>query len=66
MPAMTAFRLPPGPMWRELRRRRGTSYRIEGPIIDRPDCHLLRVSTHFYNTVEEVDRLAEAVPSLLG
>jgi isopenicillin-N epimerase len=62
---MTAFRLPAGvdaPRWRDQLWQR---YRIEVPIVDRPDCLLIRVSTHFYNTTEEIDRLADAVESLL-
>ena len=38
---------------------------IEVPIIERPDCLLVRVSAHFYNTEEEIDRLAEALSKLL-
>jgi isopenicillin-N epimerase len=61
---MTAFRLPPidAPDWRrELWQR----YRIEVPIVERPEGLLVRVSTHFYNTVNEIDRLADAVDCLL-
>jgi isopenicillin-N epimerase len=64
--AMTAFRLPPAVNAGTLRRRLWQEHRIEAPIIDRPDCYLLRVSTHFYNTTEEVDKLAEALPRLLA
>jgi isopenicillin-N epimerase len=64
--AMTAFRLPPGTDPVELRRRLWELHRIEAPVIDRPDATLLRVSTHFYNTEAEVDRLAEALPDLLS
>ena len=32
-------------------------HRIEMPVIDRPDHLLIRVSTHFYNTEEEIDRV---------
>ena len=63
--AMTAFRLPPG----ATRRRCGAGvweeWRIELPVIERPEGLLIRRRTHFYNTEEEVDRLAEALPSLL-
>ena len=34
--------------------------------IERPDGLLLRISTHFYNTEEEIDRLAGALPGWLG
>ena len=39
--------------------------RVEVPIIERPDALLVRASTHFYNTPEEIDLLAEALRSLL-
>ena len=35
-------------------------------IVERPEGPLIRVSTHFYNTEEEIDRLADALPGLLG
>jgi isopenicillin-N epimerase len=64
--AMTAFRLPAGSDAARLRRGLWEQYRIEAPVVERPDGLLLRVSTHFYNTEEEVDRLAEALAALLG
>ncbi|MBI2805054.1 MAG: aminotransferase class V-fold PLP-dependent enzyme [Planctomycetes bacterium] len=63
---LTAFRLPPhvdGPTWRKVLWER---YRIEAPIIDRPEGLLIRVSTHFYNTEEEIERIAEAVEWMLA
>jgi isopenicillin-N epimerase len=63
--AMTAFRLPPGIQAQDLRRRLWDEYQTEVPIIERPDCLLVRVSTHFYNTEREVDHLAAALRSLL-
>jgi isopenicillin-N epimerase len=63
--AMTAFEVP-GQVDREaLRQRLWEEFRIEMPVIDRPDRLLVRVSTHFYNTEEEVDRLADALQVLL-
>jgi isopenicillin-N epimerase len=63
---MIAYRLPPGvdaPRWRhELWQR----FRIEVPIVERPDALLVRASTHFFNTPEEIDRLGEAIETLLG
>lgn len=62
---MTAFRLPPGanaPAWRAALWDR---FRIEAPIVERPDGLLIRVSTHFYNTEDEVDRIVAAVKSIL-
>jgi isopenicillin-N epimerase len=63
--AMTAFRLPPGTDPVELRRRLWERHRIEAPVIERPEGTLIRVSTHFYNTETEIDRLAEVLPDLL-
>ncbi|MSQ95918.1 MAG: aminotransferase class V-fold PLP-dependent enzyme [Gemmataceae bacterium] len=63
---LTAFRLPPSvdaPSWRKALWER---YRIEAPIVERPEGLLLRVSTHFYNTAEEIDRLGAAVETLLA
>ena len=62
---MTAFRLPPGQDAAALRRGLWEDWRIEAPIIERPEGLLVRASTHFYNTEEEVDRLAEALAALL-
>jgi isopenicillin-N epimerase len=63
--AMTAFRLPAGVDAVVMRRRLWEDYRIEVPVVERPDGLLLRISTHFYNTEAEIDRLAEALPVLL-
>lgn len=63
---MTAFRLPAtvdGQRWRTALWER---FRIEAPIVERPEGLLLRVSTHFYNTQDEIDRLGTAVGSLLA
>jgi len=62
---MNAFRLPKNvdaPTWRK---RLWEEFRIEAPIVDRPEGLLLRVSTHFYNTEEEIDCLEKAVRSIL-
>jgi isopenicillin-N epimerase len=63
--AMVAFQLPPGVDPPTLRRRLWEEFRIEAPIVERPDRLLIRISTNFYNTEEEVDRLAEALSALL-
>lgn len=62
--AMTAFRVPAVD---PARLRAGLwARRIELPVIERPDRLLVRASTHFFNTHEEVDRLAEALRELLA
>jgi isopenicillin-N epimerase len=78
---LTAFRLPPTVEASALRRQLWERFRIEVPIIEWPDGlprHaaassaqavprrlLLRVSGHFYNTEQEIDRLALALQELL-
>jgi isopenicillin-N epimerase len=62
--AMMAFELPAGTdpvklragLWRR---------RIEVNVVERPDRLLVRTSTHFFNTFEEIDRLADALPELI-
>jgi isopenicillin-N epimerase len=63
---MTAFRLPPGTDIHALRHGLWERHRIEAPVVERPEGPLLRVSTHFYNTHQEIDRLADALPALLS
>jgi len=58
---LTAFRLPAGTDAAALRAGLWERHRIEAPVVERPDGLLLRVSTHFYNTEEEIDRLAAAL-----
>jgi len=62
---MTAFRLPENADAGKLRRGLWDQHRIEAPIIERPDGLLVRASTHFYNTEEEINRLAAALSKLL-
>ncbi len=64
--SLTAFHLPTSTDPQILRRRLWEGHRIEAPIIERPYGLLLRVSTHFYNTCEEIDRLVQALPDLLN
>jgi isopenicillin-N epimerase len=59
--AMTAFRLPVGTDAVALRQRLWNQYRIEVPVIERPEGLLIRISTHFYNTPQEIDRLIDAL-----
>lgn len=62
--AMTAFRLPESADAQKLRQDLW-SHRIEAPVVERPDGLLLRISMHFYNIREELDRLADVLPQLL-
>jgi isopenicillin-N epimerase len=68
--AMTAFWLPAGTDPVLMRQQLWEQYRIEVAATERPAGTAgpqwrLRVSTHFFNTEEEVDRLAEALAQLL-
>lgn len=63
---MTAFRLPPDVDAVEWRKALWERFRIEAPIVDRPEGLLIRVSTHFYNTMDEIERIAVAVETLLA
>lgn len=65
--SMTAFDLPfKGAAEASALRQAIWKHHIEVPVVERPDRLLLRVSTHFYNTREEVDRLAEVLPEALA
>jgi isopenicillin-N epimerase len=64
--ALTAFTLPPGTDGRALRQGLWERHRIEAPVIERPDRLLIRASTHFYNTEQEVERLAAALTTELA
>jgi isopenicillin-N epimerase len=64
--SMTAFEVPGrGPARAAALRQAIWKHRIEVPVIERPDRLLLRVSTHFFNTAGEIDRLAESLPAIL-
>jgi isopenicillin-N epimerase len=62
---MTAFQLPQGTNAVELRRGLWERFRVEAPVVERPDRLMIRASTHFFNTEEEVERLAEAIGELV-
>jgi isopenicillin-N epimerase len=65
--SMTAFELPiRRPIKAAALRQAIWKHRIEVPIVERPDRLLLRVSTHFYNTHDEIDRLAELLLEALA
>jgi isopenicillin-N epimerase len=55
--ALTAFRLPQGVSCRVLQQDLWSRERIETAAVDRPEAQIIRVSTHWYNTTEEVDQL---------
>jgi isopenicillin-N epimerase len=59
--ALTSFRLAAAVDVLALRKHLWEKHRVEVPVIEQATGNYLRVSTHFYNTEEEVDRLAEAV-----
>lgn len=63
---LTAYRLPPGTDIQRWRKVLWEKYRVEVPIPERPEGPILRVSTHFYNTHEEIDLLCQAVRDLLS
>jgi isopenicillin-N epimerase len=64
--SMTAFELPfRGPAKATALRQAIWKHRIEVPVIERPDRLMIRVSTHFYNTFAEIDRLADVLPAAL-
>ncbi len=63
--AMTAFWWPGG-LDAERLRRRLWERRIEAIVGEWPDGLTLRVSTHFYNTESEIDRLAAAIPEVVS
>ena len=64
--SLTAFELPFTGAANALALRQAIwKHRIEVPIIERPDRLLVRVSTHFYNTDKEIDRLVESLPAAL-
>jgi isopenicillin-N epimerase len=61
---MTAFRLPKNTDAPVLRQKLWDR-RIEAPVVERPEGLLIRVSTHFYNTHDEIDLLAGALRDML-
>lgn len=63
--ALTAFRLPSRVDGRTLQRALWDRYRIEIALVERPEGQMARVSTHWYNTHEEIDQLESALKELL-
>lgn len=58
--ALVAYRVP-GIDYGVLHRRLWEEHRIEVPTLERPNGAFMRVSTHFYNTETEIDRLHDAL-----
>jgi isopenicillin-N epimerase len=62
---LTAFLLPDSVDAEELRRLLWEQHRIEINVVPHPNGNLLRVSTHYFNLDEEVERLGRALPECL-
>jgi isopenicillin-N epimerase len=62
---MSAFEAPPGTDPVRLRKALWAE-RVEVNVIERPDRLLVRLSTNFYNTADEVARLAALLPGMLA
>lgn len=63
--AITAYRLPRGEP-QAIRNQLWERHRIEINMIEHAAGPWLRVSTHFYNTPAELERLAQAMPRVLA
>ncbi|BCB88655.1 aminotransferase class V-fold PLP-dependent enzyme [Phytohabitans suffuscus] len=62
---MTAFALPVGTDAAALSLGLWERFRVDVAVIEDPRRPLIRVSTHFFNTTDDIERLAEALESLL-
>jgi selenocysteine lyase/cysteine desulfurase len=62
---MSAFRLPEHVAAPRLREILWERFRVEAPVVERSDGLLIRASTHFYNTEEEIERLKGALAESL-
>jgi isopenicillin-N epimerase len=62
---LTAFLVPKTVDAQALRKRLWAEYRIETNAIDWSDRQFFRVSTHIYNTLNEVERLEAALKELM-
>jgi isopenicillin-N epimerase len=62
---ITAFRIPKQIDGELLRKQLWTEHRIEINLIPHESRQFLRVSTHVYNTPDEIDQLARAIPNVL-
>jgi isopenicillin-N epimerase len=57
---LTAFKMPQN-LGLPFRAALWEKHKIEFNLVEHPDGHLLRISTHYFNTKEEVDKLAKAI-----
>lgn len=63
---MTAFALPEGTDGTAVSRRLWESFRVDAAAVEGTRRQLIRVSTHFFNTGDDIERLAEALGTLVG
>lgn len=63
---MTAFALPAGTDTAGLSAGLWERFRVDAAVVQRPGRPLIRVSTHFFNTEDDIERLAEALGELAG
>jgi isopenicillin-N epimerase len=62
---MTAFTVPNGINVMKLQCELWERFRVEVGVAERPEAAMIRVSTHFFNTETEVDRLADGLAEVL-
>jgi isopenicillin-N epimerase len=62
---LTSFRLPANVDGQKLRNDLWQKDKIEINVIDLGGCQHFRVSTHVYNTMEEIEKLAKSLRSML-
>ncbi len=63
---MTAFALPAGTDAAGLSAGLWERFRVDAAVVQGPGRPLIRVSTHFFNTEDDIERLAEALGELAG
>lgn len=59
--SLTAFRLPEGVTARDLQKEIWDAERLEVAAVDRGPTQIVRISTHWYNTMQEIDQLYGAL-----
>lgn len=63
---ITSFQIPTGIDGQSVRQRLWEDHRIEINVLDWNNQQFLRVSTHIYNTFDEIERLAKGLRGLLA